>query len=45
MRHREEKMARLDRAYRKHMRQCDDGIDSACLKARDDYAEMQSLRY
>lgn len=45
LRHREERLGQLDRAYRKHLRQCDDGDRDACLKARSDYAEMQALRY
>lgn len=44
MRKREEKMGKLQRQYEKHMRQCDDGDDRACLKARDDHAEMEHLR-
>lgn len=44
LREREEQLGRLDRQYRKHMRQCDVGDEAACLKARDDYAEMQYLK-
>ena len=43
VRRREERLGELEKQYRKHLRQCDDGNDDACLKARDDYAEMQYL--
>lgn len=43
MRHREEKIGQLDRQYQKHLRQCDAGDEDACLKARNDYAEIQQL--
>lgn len=43
MRQREERIADLERDYRKHMRQCDQGDNRACLKARDDYAMIQQL--
>ncbi|MCT2401311.1 hypothetical protein [Novosphingobium mangrovi (ex Huang et al. 2023)] len=41
IREREEKLAKLDRRYQKHLRECDEGDDEACLKARNDYADMQ----
>ena len=44
MREYEEDLGKLERRYQKHMRQCDDGSDSACLKARNDYADIQQLR-
>jgi hypothetical protein len=44
MRKREERLAKLERQYQKHLRQCDDGSDEACLKARNDYADMQHLQ-
>ncbi|KHK89599.1 hypothetical protein [Novosphingobium malaysiense] len=44
MREYEEDLGKLERRYDKHMRQCDDGSDSACLKARNDYADIQQLR-
>lgn len=44
LRHQEERFGKLDRTYRKHLRECDEGDQDACLKARNDYAEMQSLR-
>ena len=28
----------------RRMRECDDGSDSSCLKARNDYADIQQLR-
>lgn len=43
IRRREERLGQLEKLYQKHLRQCDDGNDDACLKARDDYAEMQYL--
>lgn len=43
MREREERLGKLDRQYRRHLAQCDRGDSRACLKARDDYAEMQYL--
>lgn len=43
MREREERLGKLDRQYRRHLSQCDRGDSRACLKARDDYAEMQYL--
>jgi len=44
MRHQDERMGKLRRAYAKHMKQCNDGQDDACLKARDDYAQMQQIQ-
>ncbi|MCJ2187532.1 hypothetical protein [Novosphingobium beihaiensis] len=44
MRERDEALAKAQRRYNKHMRQCDDGDDRACLKARDDSADIQHLR-
>lgn len=43
IRKREEKLGKLDRAYQKHLRECDRGNSASCLKARDDYAQMQML--
>lgn len=43
MRENEERLGKLDRQYQKHMRECDQGIENSCLKARDDYAEMQQV--
>lgn len=43
VRRREERLGKVERQYRKHLRECDDGDDDSCLKARDDYAEMQYL--
>lgn len=43
IRKREEWLGKLDRQYQKHLRQCDSGDDEACLKARNDYADIQRL--
>jgi len=43
VRKQEERLGKLDRQYPKHLRECDRGDDAACLKARDDYAEIQNL--
>ncbi|MCJ1960358.1 hypothetical protein [Novosphingobium mangrovi (ex Hu et al. 2023)] len=44
MREHEEKLRDLQRRYEKHLRKCDEGSQSACLDARDDYAQMQILQ-
>ncbi|MCJ2179922.1 hypothetical protein [Novosphingobium album (ex Hu et al. 2023)] len=44
MREHEEKLGKAQRSYEKHMRECDQGDDRACLKARDDNADIQHLR-
>lgn len=43
VRQREERLGQLERQYRKHLRQCDAGDENACLKARNDYADMQYM--
>jgi len=43
IRQREEKLGKLDRAYQKHLRECDRGNSESCLKARNDYAQMQMI--
>ena len=43
IRKREEELGKLDRAYQKHLRECDRGNSESCLKARNDYARMQML--
>lgn len=43
LRQREERLGKLQRQHDKHMRECNDGDERACLKARDDYAEMQQI--
>ncbi|SFF78410.1 hypothetical protein SAMN05518801_101500 [Novosphingobium sp. CF614] len=43
IRHREERLGKLERQYQKHLRECDDGNEDSCLKARNDHAEMQYL--
>jgi hypothetical protein len=44
LRKREERYGKLERNYRKHSEQCDDGDREACEEARSDYREMDSLR-
>jgi hypothetical protein len=44
LRHREERLGRLERAYNDHTRQCMRGDEEACDKARLDYGQMQNLR-
>ena len=44
IRKREERYGKLDRSYRRHSKQCEDGNDDACEQARTDYSEMQDLR-
>lgn len=44
MREHEAKLGKAQRSYDKHMRECDRGDDRACLKARDDHADIQHLR-
>lgn len=44
MRLHEEELGKAQRRYDKHMRECDDGDERACLKARDDNADIQHLR-
>lgn len=43
IRRREERLGQLQRQYDRHMRECNDGDDRSCLKARDDYAEIQQI--
>jgi hypothetical protein len=43
MRQREERLGKLQRQHERHMRECNDGDSRSCLKARDDYAEIQQL--
>lgn len=43
LRQREQRLGKLQRQHDKHMRECNDGDERACLKARDDYAEMQQI--
>jgi hypothetical protein len=44
LRKREEQYGKLERDYRRHTRQCEQGDDDACDEARADYAAMQDLR-
>lgn len=43
IRRREERLGRLERDYRRHARQCEDGDRDACARARDDRDAMQDL--
>jgi len=43
LRKREERLGRLERAYAKQSRKCDEGSEKACAEARATYAEMQEL--
>ena len=44
LRHREEKLGRLEREYDHHDAQCLHGDEEACEKARLDYGEIQDLQ-
>ena len=44
LRHREERLGRLEREYGNHTRQCMRGDEDACQAARLDYGEIQNLR-
>lgn len=44
LRHREERLDDLQKSYARHMRQCQDGRESACDTARTEYAEIEDLR-
>ncbi|WP_395392440.1 DUF6726 family protein [Novosphingobium sp. BL-8A] len=43
MRERDEKIGKLQRQYQRHLKECDRGDRDSCTKARDDYADIQSL--
>ncbi len=43
LRKRDERLGKLRKKYEKDRRACDKGYQSACLDARDDYAEIQQL--
>lgn len=44
LRKRDEQLGKLNRSYQKNTRDCQNGSDAACDRARDDYAAMQDLR-
>jgi hypothetical protein len=44
MREHDAELEKAQRRYEKHMRQCDNGDDRACLHARNDSADIQHLR-
>jgi hypothetical protein len=44
LRHREERLGRLQRQYDRHSAQCMRGDEESCDQARLDYAEIQNLR-
>ncbi len=41
LRLREARLGRLERSYQQHSRQCADGNDEACDRARDEQAEIE----
>lgn len=43
LRKREERLGKLERAYAKQSRNCDEGSEEACAEARATYAEIQEL--
>jgi DNA repair ATPase RecN len=43
IRKREQRLAKLERDYKKQLDQCEDGDRRACNEARDTYAEMQQI--
>jgi len=43
LRHREEKLGKLQRSYDKHLRACDNGDDQACSTAQVEYEQIQEL--
>lgn len=43
IRRREEQLGKIERSYNRHMRDCEDGDQDACDKARSEYTEMQQL--
>lgn len=44
LRKRDEQLGKLNRSYQKNTRDCQNGSEAACDRARDDYAAMQDLR-
>jgi len=44
LRHREERLGRLQREYDKHTKQCMRGDEESCDAARNEYGELQDLR-
>jgi hypothetical protein len=44
LRHREEKLGKLEREYNRHNAECMHGDEDACERARLDYGEIQDLR-
>lgn len=44
LRRREERYGRLQREYDRHSRQCMQGDEEACDRARTEYGEIQNLR-
>jgi predicted transcriptional regulator len=43
VRHRDDKLADLQRSYDKHMRRCSSNDENACSEARDELADIQEL--
>ena len=44
LRKREEEFGKLERSFRKHRAQCEDGKEDACKRARTELAAMERLR-
>lgn len=44
LRKREERLGQLERSYRRHSKQCSEGDQAACQRARQDYAAIDQLR-
>jgi hypothetical protein len=44
IRERDEKIARLERSYDRHMRRCNSNDEYACDNARDELAQIQGLK-
>ena len=43
LRKREERLGKLERAYAKQRKKCEDGSEKACEEARASYAEIQEI--
>jgi hypothetical protein len=44
LRHREERLGRLERRYSRHSQECRAGSAAACEAAREEYAEIRALQ-
>ena len=43
IRRREEQLGKLERAYSKQLKKCEEGSEEACVEARATYAEIQEI--